>query len=467
MSKLLTEPRVPKITEIKKRVPRKKKSPDTKVKYTLLRETDKTQVKELIRIYKEDPLKARVKAYNAKTAYSFDRLVLFEYSNDEFEISYLEVNFGISITNKMYSTQRKACSILYRKGKLYSIKRERKKAPEIRPLLFKELKRIIQVYENVHRIDESQIFNFMYTKFPFIKMLHEKNEISANVNLNVVKTKKLFGGKDINRYMFKVPNNIVEMLLKSNLYTKLQSEYGGAGAIKSWIEMLKILDGVENITPELLNASVFKDTCRMAKTLGRRVNCRWGIKRLTEEHDMWAKEITNIILDCEIEYDLNIRPVFIEFARFSGYHLLKTNKDLLREGMLQKHCVGTYINDVDSGRSAIYHVDGYTLQVQIRIKSKQNERFEILANGIIPYSMNPELHNAQFRGKLNNAPPQELVDRVNRMLNGFNVSDGFERSKKEDMEFKAGSIKSKTYLNINPVERRQIANALNDFEIDF
>ena len=126
MSKLLTEPRI--IKEIKDVSPKKrvkKKSSDEKVgvKYTVFFEGAKTDVDELFRVYREDPFKARVKFFNkGKGYFSFCRVVLFEFENGEFEICRFQNSFGISTTNKIYSSQKRML-VLYIVKKSFGIVR--------------------------------------------------------------------------------------------------------------------------------------------------------------------------------------------------------------------------------------------------------------------------------------------------------------------------------------------------------
>lgn len=443
MSKLLTEPRIPKaITERKPRKKKTKPDPDSKVevKFTVIRESEKTQVNELYRVYKENPHHARVKFFNdTRGTYYFERSVLFEFPNGDFEICKFQVNYGISITNRIYSSQKKLYSITYKKGKFYYFNNVRK---TIRPLTFGLLQSFISDTENIHisshiryrrsftdssdghenYMKKSKIYNFFYNKFPWIRTLNE-HTVSYAVNLNVLLTKKLFGGKDISRHVMKVPNNIATLVLNSGTFSNLRGD--GDKPLKTWYEMIKVLDHIDHLKPELLEDFLFTDTCKMARTLGRKINCKWGAKRLKDAHDTWSREITNIVLDCELEFDLEVRPHYKAFAEFSGYHLLTTNKDLLREGMLQDHCVGTYIDRVKRGSCAIFHVKGYTLQVGIEIiKDKPNivhiseneRRWENV------YVNNPKLTYLQFKGLRNCDPPQELIDEVKAKMQEFSDS---------------------------------------------
>jgi hypothetical protein len=451
MSKLLTISRIPKnIAEPVKKAKRFKKEvkeTEEKVKYMLLNENEKRDVNELIRVYKEDPFKARVKFYNkGRGNFSFSRLVLFEFNKDEFEICQFKVTFGISITNRIYSSQKKITSICYKKGKFWYMNNQNK---SIRPLTYGNFIRFIQETENLYTwkkddggfAEKSEVFKYFHKRFPWVLMLSE-SDISLGANMNVIKTQKLFGMKDLNRHVMKVPNNIAKIVMDSKFFENLKNQ---GQAIKRWHGIMKVLDNIESITPELLNDHLFADTCKMAQTLGRKINCCWGSKRLKEEHDKWSKEITRIILDCEVEYDLNIRPIYKAFAKFSGYQLLKTNKDMLAEGMLQHHCVGTYIDRVDKGQTAIFHVKGYTLQVQVldldwKTHKSRTERVHPLYTPESYYnkdlyekidpSHNRALVNAQFRGKFNQSAPQELVDEVNQMMIDFVNASGFENTSK-------------------------------------
>ena len=458
MTKLLTEPRLPKEASdkpVKKRLVKKDKSTD--VKYTLLKEDKNREVDELFRIYREDPFKARVKFFNkGKGHFSFTRLVLFEFGQRDFEICQLQTSFGISITNRIYSSQKKLTSISFKNGKFWFIN-NMTRVKRIIPLNYSYLISFIQMTEN-SSLDgnsfnlaksKSKVFEYLHSRFPWIRMLSE-SPISYATTFNVVYTKKLFGMKDFHRYVMNSSNNVIQTVLSSRYLN-------GSGNAKQWKTDMQFLDGLDHLTSNFINSEYFGDTLRMAKTLGRKINCRWGIKRLKEEHDKWSREITRIVLDCEVEYDLNIRPIYKAFAEFSGFKLLTTNKDMLHEGMLQNHCVGTYINKVDRGECAIFHVDGYTLQVNVLTLDWERENLRIrdekLHNTYIQAQYNrPEyydiydetrkkiLNNAQFRGKHNEQAPQELVDKVEKMMIAFVNADGFENTEKGEATYNANSV---------------------------
>jgi hypothetical protein len=395
-------------------------------------------------------------------------LVLFEFNDTEFEICEFQTTFGISTTNRIYSSQKKLSSVSYKKGKFWYIN-NRNKQKTIQPLTYGNFIRFIQETENLYNysndksetLAKSKIFSYFKERFPWVMTLSE-SKISYGTTFNVVVSKGLFGLKALNRHIMKVPINIANMILDSEAFQFLKSD---GIPIKKWYGVMKVLDNIENVTPELLNDHLFADTCKMAQTLGRKINCAWGPKRLKEEHDKWAKEITRIILDCEIEYDLNIRPIYKSFAEFSGYQLLKTNKDMLAEGMLQHHCVGTYIDRVDKGQTAIFHVKGFTLQVEVfdlnwkgyyenneNVKTKtfyirEHFAYEDHYKKIDP-SHKKALINVQFRGKFNQSAPQELVDEVNQMLIYFVNANGFENTTMGEETYRPNNLNRGTVNNL-------------------
>lgn len=463
MSKLLTEPRGKmELTDVKKKK-RVKKEPSepVEVRYTVLKEGDKHRVDELFRIYKENPYYARVKFFNAKEKVWFYRLVVFEKGLNDFEISQFTNSFGISVTNRIYSGQKKNSSIVYKGGKFWHINK-RGGTGVVRPLTWGALITFINECEGINtwgsnsyeKLKTSKVFGYLYAKFPWIKMLSE-HPMSMGVNMNVVKEKKLFKYKEITKHVMKVPNDIAEMVVESKAFAHLRNAEGRPAEgrpPKGWISMLKDLENVQCLTKELLDSHFFVDSCRMARTLGKKINCKWSLKRLKDEHDTWAREIDNIVLDCEETYDLAIRPEFLAFAEFSGYRLLKTNKDMLIEGMMQNHCVGTYIDKVNRGECAIFSVEGYTLQVGIEKKRELLKGyFDLLDDGVtgivdgledldyydgedehlrLPQAQSKSVEfkvfkNIQFRGKHNVSAPPELVEKVQMEFDRFKEAGKF------------------------------------------
>lgn len=453
MCKLLTEPRVIKeISEPKKKT-RVKKNPSegVEVKYTIISFYNSPKVEELFKIYKADPYKARVKYLNGGSTYTSERSCIFEKGPKDFEICTFRNSFGISTTNRIYSSQKKIGSISYKNGKLWYIKVGPKSAKQITPLTYGHLLDYISVAEKIHcyrgnskKLEDSKVWEFMVARFPWLKTLSE-HILAYGINLNVVDTKGLTTPKDINRHVLGVPNNIAKIVMESGILENM-ARYSGVSSTKQWKLALKYMDGVQNVTQELLQSHYFMDSIKMAKTLGKKVNCRWNVKRLKEEHDKWAREIGNIVLDCEDEFELKIKEVYKKFAEYSKYNLLSTNKQMLIEGMMQDHCVGTYIDKVNRGECAIFHVDGYTLQVGMKPKKMEIIRtappppdddldrpMMKVSQHVVTETYN-ELVNMQFRGKHNCDAPKELVESVNKMLSDYSVEFMKDKTKPDEIQ---------------------------------
>lgn len=407
MTKLLTEPRViKKITDVKSKKKVFKKTDRECVNYKLLYESDKAKVNELIRIYKEDPFKARVKFFNDfKNMYSFNRVVLFEFSNGDFEICSFRNRFGISKTNRMYSSQKKLSSIIYSNGKLWI------RESTIRPLNFRKLITFISNNEiaTLGGVKElrviSKIYDYFNTKFHWFRTVYDSNGLAHDISFNRIIKDKLFKLRDLLLVSVNVDHRVSKNIFSSGRFADIIKQ--SASGVGIWKDYLQYIDNVHCLKKEMVESPYFYDTCKMARTLGRKVNCKWSLRRLKEEHDKWAKEITNIVLECEVEYDLKISQIYRAFSEYSGFRILKTNKEMLAEGMIQNHCVGTYISSVQSGYCGIYHIDGYTLELAYKAIHESDKKLTMV----------------QFKGKYNTDAPIELMDMVSKKVESFNNSN--------------------------------------------
>jgi hypothetical protein len=351
------------------------------VKFEVLDEFNSFKVNQLVDLYNEDKHKARVKYFNTPSEFYKNRLVYFEFECGNFEYAFFRVKCGISVTNKMYFRETKTSSIGYKNGKFYYNN--------------------INVYRNLTYTFLKQfsnngvILNKLIEKYPWIRTLGE-NTWTQNLSFNTIKNNSLYTLTDIKKHYFKYPLPVINQLISSEFF-KLNS-YGNSGFtfIK---DRLRYLENITSLTKEFLDNEYFSDTCNMAKILGRKVNCKWSEKRLINEHNQWSKEISNILLSSEKEQKLNVNKIFTQFSEYSGYRLLTTNLELLQEGMIMKHCVGTYINKVNDGHSGIYHIEGHTLELS--------------------YYGN-DLYMVQFKGRFNAQSPKELTDEVTKKLSEFN-----------------------------------------------
>ena len=203
-----------------------------------------------------------------------------------------------------------------------------------------------------------------------------------------------------------------------------------------------------------MSSEYFMDTLKMAETLGYKVNGSWGLKRLKAEHDRYSREITDFNFEYSPVKDLNILPIYLKFADYSGIDLLRTNKEMFLEGKKMNHCVASYVNSVESGQSAIYHYRDFTIELNYLLNGKYeynlnngycivtegwrykidtsqlNNNYAIYVNdGVVEFkdrnrtSVEVVRHNLipqQVRGFNNNHPSLEIMDEIISKLEDFN-----------------------------------------------
>jgi len=374
------------------------------VVYTELYSNQSQLVDTLFKIYEKNKFNARVFFMNESSVmFNKLRLGLFEEPNGDFNIAYFKRNYGISKTNIMYNRESKIFSIIKKGNKFYF--RDRM---GVKPLT-KFLLLGCEPYDLIMEV--------LVKKLPWLRYLTE-HTVLQKVSFNTIYSKKLFSLDKALKYEYKVPSPTAKLLytIKTN---NVQANY-----LRYYIEYLDNVENLHNTLPTYA-FSVFYDTVKMAKTLNRKVNCSWSVKRLKEEHDNWSKEITDIVFT-EGDRLMNVGDIFIKFGNASDFKLLMTTKEMNIEGRKNNHCVATYVTRVDNGNCGIYSIDGYTLE----LSTKWVNNHTTLALAIV-----------QFRGYKNCNAPKELYDIVKEELfkfNGVEVHDKKESSgvlNDEDIEW--------------------------------
>ncbi len=373
----------------------------------MIQESDNTDIDDLFALYKENPREARIIYSMNKNKYVRTRVVKFVHGSD-YQIAVMRRTYGISKTNRIYNREVCDGAISYSKGKFHLTKRynTKKHVEQLTHLNLRTfLIEVVGAEYDKHK--EHAVYKMLISEFGWIRFLDE-NYLLQQMCFNTVVNNKLYSLNTALRFLFKAPLPAIKVWIKAF------DVYEHPKVHKMWMELRKVLYNIENMRLEMVSDPLFIDTCRMAATLGKGVNCSWSLKRLKVEHDKWAREITQVILKHEKLRDLKISRVFLDFEAFSGYRLLRTNHEMIAEGIMQNHCVGTYSSRVDGGNTAIYHINGFTLQL-----TYNNYYYMKQHNG------GKGLDNAQFRGPSNTAPPKELMDAVNAKIVEFN-GDGLE-----------------------------------------
>lgn len=379
---------------------KKKTEVKEECKLTVLSESKNESVTKLREIYEQNRQKAKVIFDNNRTnsTYSESKLCLFEYKNGDFRIVSFSRKYGMSVNAVFYSRESNNWAISYKhKTKsFYFIDH----AKRVKVLNYN----ILQMYNNS---TNGVMYNYLVSKFGWLRNIAESKNGGALSFANIIRN-KLYNEKEILKHVYKCPYPIAKMLSENH------GSFSPWDFVKVWNEQKKVLINIENLKPEFLNSPYFKDTTKMAASLGKKVNCSWGLKRLKQEHDNFSKEIVNIILEFEEVKELVIRRVYLDFSEFSGFEILKTNHDLIYEGKVMSHCVGTYSSQVNTGSCAIYRYKGHTLDLRYRkpyvMKSSENEEIK------------KRLEINQYMGFNNAYTPKELRDEVQAIIDQFNMN---------------------------------------------
>ncbi len=419
-----------------------------KPEWTLIQESKSSLVEKLHEVYKKDKYKARILYFNNRGSYHVTRVVKFARDNGDFEICVFQETTGISITNKMYTRKKKVDGIIYKDGKFWMVsKRGLDKCVQ---LTYSGLRAFIGNFTGWDSIDGHPLMKAFIKKFSWIRFISEEEALHGMAFNSIVRY-KLYNQTDALKHKFKVPTPVIK-LLKNHF-----KEYQTKDMFKIWKEMKQVLINIESLKPDLMSHHMFVDTCKMARTLDKKVNCSWSVKRLVQMHNDWSKEITNTVLEFEDNRELNVAKVYLKFAEIAGYKILTTNREVLYEGMTQKHCVATYIKKIDDGGAGIYHIGGYTLELNYR--SLSSYRIGSGNNFKTVGTENRYLELNQFRGKYNCSAPAELQIEVQEKILAFNKALANAHKSDSDMELLIEYKPKVVMYNVN------FENNVQEFEI--
>jgi len=322
----------------------------TKPTWRLLSMDKNAKLDTLFDVYATDKAKAKIYYHLNKGSFSTVRRVLFEYLNGDFKFVIIRKTYGISSTNRMYSSEKTLESIIYKNKKFYLYNNNNGKF--IKQLSYYD----IHVFNNQFGHKED-VYDYLVQRFGWVRFIRDEHTFGW-IPFNTIISKRLYNKKALLRHIYGCPYPVAKFVHDYTINCRAYLKY-----LPVWKEMRKNLINIENLSIEMFRNSLFQDSCRFAQMLGVKVNCSWGLKRLKSEHDKWSKIIIAVLLENEPLIELTIHPIFIEFAAHSGFELLRTNHELIAEGNIMNHCVGTYSPSVNRGTSGIYRVNGHTLEL--------------------------------------------------------------------------------------------------------
>lgn len=353
--------------------------------WTLIEEEKSNKVDALFSLYEKDKPKAKIYYHLNKGHFTVVRKLLFEFPNGDFKFVIIHKTYGISSTNKMYSREKTIKSVMYKNKKFYSYDNTYKKA-FVCPLTFGLLHNFNSGFKN-HEF----VIGYLTTRFGWLRYVSENT--FWDMSFNTIISKKLFNLKAMLRYRYNCPYPIAKFVHAYCITTPNPKGY-----LTAWKQIRNNLINIENLSESMFKNNIFQDACKMGQMVSEKINCSWGEKRLTLEHDKWSKIVTNVLLENEPLKILNVNPIYVEFAKHSGLELLTTNHELIAEGKRMNHCVATYANTVDNGSCGIYKAFGGTL--------------ELRKNG-------PKLYISQYRNHSNNSMANDIYNKVDDMVLSF------------------------------------------------
>ena len=369
-------------------------------KSVLISKNLSNNIPDLVEIYKIDRTKARVIFTERKDKMGFNNefLYSFEYDNKDFRIvQFLE---RIFFTKKNIMFKRKATNytIIYKhKNRNFYLKSGKN---------FSVMK-VGQLLQ--YCTMNTELGEYLKEKFGWIRNLYDAEEC-RHLTVGTIIKHKLFNREKIIKHVYGVNRNVAEVL------SQTRQSYGEMDFV--WKQYKHVIINLDSLTKDFIieNVHLLKDTLRYADMFGEKVNAKWGKKRLKEEHDRMYRKYIDIILEFEPLRELDIKPIYLEFQSFSGFNMLTTNHHLIEEGKKQNHCVGTYVQQVNTGQCAIFTIGGYTMDIRF---DKRGEWDNTLNTFV---SQDRKLHLNQLRGYGNKSAPKELEDVVQSAINSFNES---------------------------------------------
>lgn len=146
------------------------------------------------------------------------------------------------------------------------------------------------------------------------------------------------------------------------------------------------------------------DLERQAMILDEKIDYKWSVKRMEEQHSLWTSKIMEMELDHIEDVSLDVLQPYHALMP-SGFTLLDTQKKVFAEGKLMSHCVYTnYWREINSGRYLAIHVDMFNESATLGLNVHRD---------VIRFN--------QMYGKYNRPVSQKLIDYVQEWLKDVNM----------------------------------------------
>lgn len=154
----------------------------------------------------------------------------------------------------------------------------------------------------------------------------------------------------------------------------------------------------------------FEDLIKIANETNNKINFSLNESNIKEQHDKMLLENLDKMKAKQIHVDEKF--LILENYLPKQFKMIKNGKELLFEGLIQKHCVNNYSSNINRGQCCIltteYDEKRYTAEIHFGTSWLANDnehiyrivQFKGYANSSVPNKLNSKL--------------QEIIDEVNK-----------------------------------------------------
>lgn len=156
----------------------------------------------------------------------------------------------------------------------------------------------------------------------------------------------------------------------------------------------------------------FDDLIKMANDVNQKINFSLNKDNIKEQHDRILLDNLDKMKVKSIHVD--DKYLILEKYLPKQFKMIKDGKDLLFEGLTQKHCVNSYSDNINRGDCCIltteYNEKRYTAEIAFGRSWLSDDNQEI-------YRIN------QFKGYANSSVPRELMTKLQDVINEVNKKE--------------------------------------------
>jgi hypothetical protein len=365
----------------------------------------------------------KIKTFNVKTSELF-------YTDKTKEIQEQGFKYFVlcKTIDKTYITFNKKSLIIQKADVKLSLQRSL-----LHKLYFKSSNKtynILFLHKNSEWVYENEnMLNFIMTVFEL-----------KNIRVSITEFRKTTNFKDfIRKFLFdttyNIPFNLLKMIIKYgnkrfydhiikylpyiknyNDLLKTYVKWNNSKSISGDIDIdyifgnnnknIKVKDSKDDY-PNNDQLSYLEDTYNMMHDLKIKKHINFNLKNIKNQHDQLLLQNIDKFKVEDIKIHENFKK-FIENFSLENYKIINNGKDLFSEGKIQKHCVNTYHNKINTGKSLILT----TIQSGNRYTAEINFYIDLDL-----YSLH------QFKGFTNSSVPDDIISTLKDEISRINNID--------------------------------------------